>query len=322
MLAAYAASIDPDNPLSGLEIGELPDARPPDDDWVVVDVRATALNHHDIWALRGVGLAEEQLPMILGGDAAGLDPDGNEVIVHGVLGDPAAGGGDETLDPRRTLFSEHFHGCLAERVAVPRRNLVAKPAGLSFVEAACLPTAWLTAYRMLTSRGRLPDGGSVLVQGAGGGVASAAIVLAGALAATVYVTSRDAGKLKQAVQLGAVPVEPGARLPERVDVVIDTVGQATLGHSMKALKPGGRCVIAGATSGHLVEVDLRQVFFRQLSLAGSTMGTRAELDAMLALVARKGLRPIVDSTFALADARAAFVRLAAGAAFGKIVLRP
>jgi NADPH:quinone reductase-like Zn-dependent oxidoreductase len=173
---------------------------------------------------------------------------------------------------------------------------------------------------MLTGRGRLPDGGSVLVQGAGGGVASAAIVLARALDATVYVTSRDAAKLKQAVELGAVPVEPGARLPERVDVVIDTVGRATLGHSLKALKAGGRCVIAGATSGHLVEVDLRQVFFRQLSLVGSTMGTREELDTMLALVARKGLRPIVDSTFALAEARTAFVRMLDGEAFGKIVL--
>jgi NADPH:quinone reductase-like Zn-dependent oxidoreductase len=267
-----------------------------------------------------VGLAEDALPMILGCDAAGVDQDGNEVVVHAVIGDPAAGGGDETLDPKRSLLSEKFPGTLAERVMVPKRNLVPKPAALSFAEAACLPTAWLTAYRMLVTRGRLPEGGTVLVQGAGGGVATAAIAIAKALGATVYATSRDAAKRERAEQLGAIALETGARLPERVDVVVETVGQATIDHSIKSLKPGGRCVISGSTSGHQATIDLRRVFFLQQEIVGSTMGTRDELEALLALCADTGLRPVIDSTYKLADARSAFERLESGDVFGKIVL--
>jgi NADPH:quinone reductase-like Zn-dependent oxidoreductase len=319
VLAAYAARIAPDDPLSGLEVGERPDPEVPDG-WALVDVRAAALNHHDLWSLRGVGLAADALPMILGCDAAGVDQDGNEVVVHAVIGDPAAGGGDETLDPKRSLLSEKFPGTLAERVMVPKRNLVPKPAALSFAEAACLPTAWLTAYRMLVTRGRLPEGGTVLVQGAGGGVATAAIAIAKALGATVYATSRDAAKRERAEQLGAIALETGARPPERVDVVVETVGQATIDHSIKSLKPGGRCVTSGSTSGHQATIDLRRVFFLQQEIVGSTMGTRDELEALLALCADTGLRPVIDSTYKLADARSAFERLESGDVFGKIVL--
>jgi NADPH:quinone reductase-like Zn-dependent oxidoreductase len=319
VLAAYAARIAPDDPLSGLEVDQMPDPEVPDG-WTVVTVRAAALNHHDLWSLKGVGLGEDALPMILGCDAAGIDEDGNEVVVHAVIGDPGAGGGDETLDPKRSLLSEKYPGTLAEKVAVPRRNVVPKPAELSFAEAACLPTAWLTAYRMLVTRGRLPDKGTVLVQGAGGGVATAAIAIAKALGATVYATSRDAGKRARAEELGATALETGARLPERVDVVIETVGEATMDHSIKSLKPGGRCVTSGSTSGHKATIDLRRVFFLQQEIVGSTMGTRDELDALLTLCADTGLRPIIDSTYTLADARSAFERLASGDVFGKIVL--
>ena len=318
MRAAYAASINPDDPLAGLVVGEL-DAPATPDDWATVQVRASALNHHDLWSLRGVGLSAEQLPMILGCDAAGIDEDGNEVVVHSVIGDPAIG--DETMDPKRTLLSEKWPGVFTERVRVPRRNLVPKPAELSFAEAACLPTAWLTAYRMLLVRGRLPeDGGSVLVQGAGGGVATAAVVIAQALGARVYATSRDPGKRERIAALGATALESGARLPERVDVVIETVGAATLEHSLKATAPGGRIVVSGATSGHLASVDLRRVFFLQLEILGSTMGTRDELAALLSLCVSRGLRPMIDSTFPFADARAAFERLESGDVFGKVVL--
>src|SRR3954452_15780462 len=148
MLAAYAARNAPDDPLSALEVGERPAPDVPDG-WVRVRVRATSLNHHDLWSLRGVGLPADRLPMILGCDAAGLDEDGNEVVIHGVIADPGAGRGDETADPHRSLLSEVHQGALAERVAVPRRNLVAKSPELAWSEAACLPTAWLTAYRML-----------------------------------------------------------------------------------------------------------------------------------------------------------------------------
>lgn len=319
MLAAYAERISPDDPLAGLQVGDVPEPVMPEG-WTVVQVRAAALNHHDLWSLRGVGLDAGQLPMILGCDAAGVADDGTEVVVHAVIADPAAGGGDETLDPRRSLLSERHPGTLAERVAVPRRNLVPKPAELSFAEAACLPTAWLTAYRMLVTRGALPADGSVLVQGAGGGVATAAIVLAKALGARVYATSRAAGKRARAEALGATAVEPGARLPERVDVVVETVGEATFDHSAKCLKPGGRLVVAGATSGHLARVDLRRVFFLQLAVLGSTMGTREELEGLLDLLVRTGARPLIDGSYPLSRARDAFTRLAAGDVFGKLVL--
>lgn len=319
MLAAYAARINADDPLAALEVGDVPEPEVPDG-WTTVTVRAATLNHHDLWSLRGVGLSADRLPMVLGCDAAGIDEDGREVVVHAVVGDPAAGAGDETLDAKRTLLSEAHPGTFAEQVAVPRSNLVAKPAELSFAEAACLPTAWLTAYRMLVTRGGLGSGGSVLVQGAGGGVATAAIVLARALGATVYATSRDESKRRRAEELGAIAVETGARLPKRVDIVIETVGAATLEHSMKCLRPGGRVVVCGATSGHAAEVDLRRLFFLQLALIGSTMGTHDELAALLALCVEKGLRPVIDSEYALTDARDAFSRLAGGDTFGKVVL--
>ncbi len=316
MQAAYASSINPDDPLAGLTVGEIEPATP--DDWVTVRVRASALNHHDLWSLRGVGLAEDRLPMVLGCDAAGYDPEGNEVVVHAVVGD--AGMADETLDPTRTLLSEKYPGTLAESVRVPRRNLVPKPPELTFAEAACLPTAWLTAYRMLRVRGRLPEDGAVLVQGAGGGVATAAVVLGLALGGRVYATSRDPEKRERIAALGATALEPGARLPERVDVVIETVGAATFEHSLKCAKPGGRIVVSGATSGHQVPVDLRRIFFLQLEVIGSTMGTRDELGALVALCASRGIRPVIDAEFGFSEIRKAFERLDSGEVFGKIVI--
>jgi NADPH:quinone reductase-like Zn-dependent oxidoreductase len=243
--------------------------------------------------------------------------------VHAVIGGGPAGEpvtADETLDPKRTLLSERWPGTIAERVRVPRRNLVPKPAGLTFAEAACLPTAWLTAYRMLRTRGRLSDGGTVLVQGAGGGVATAAVVIAVALGAKVYATSRDAGKRERIEALGAIPLETGARLPERVDVVIETVGAATFDHSLKSTKQGGRIVVSGSTSGHLAEVDLRRVFFLQQEIVGSTMGTRDELAELLDLCVTRKISPVIDQEYAFSDARAAFERLHSGDVFGKVVL--
>jgi NADPH:quinone reductase-like Zn-dependent oxidoreductase len=304
--------------LEGLYVGEVPDAVVPDG-WVRVKVRAAALNHHDLWSLRGVGLREEQLPMVLGCDAAGVTDDGREVVVHAVVAD--ATDGDETMDLHRTLLSEKHPGTLAEHVAVPARNVVPKPATLSWEEAACLPTAWLTAYRMLFTMSGLQPGGRVLVQGAGGGVSTALVALARAAGYVVYVTSRDPAKRERALGIGAhAALEPGARLPERVDAVMETVGAATWDHSLKALEPGGTVVVAGATSGAEPPADLRRVFFRQLRIVGSTMGTRAELVRLLRFLDATGVRPFVDSVRPLADARAAFERLDKGDSFGKLVL--
>jgi NADPH:quinone reductase-like Zn-dependent oxidoreductase len=320
VLAAYASAISPDDPLSGLKVEQTADPDVPDG-WELVTIRAAALNHHDLWSLKGVGLSADLLPMILGCDAAGTAADGTEVVVHAVIGDPAAGGGDETLDPKRSLLSEKYPGALAEQVAVPKRNLVPKPAGLSFEEAACLPTAYLTAYRMLVTRSGLTGPGSVLVQGAGGGVATALLLLGKALGHTVFVTSRDEGKRAKAENLGADGVfEPGARLPVRVDAVMETVGEATWSHSLKSLRPGGTLVVCGATSGPNPPADLNRVFFLQLSVVGSTMGTRDELAGLLKLLDETGVRPLIDDVRPLADARTSFAALAGGDVFGKLVV--
>ncbi|HVV75260.1 MAG TPA: zinc-binding dehydrogenase [Mycobacteriales bacterium] len=320
MLAAYAARLNNDDPLSALEVGDIEAPAAPEG-WITVDVKAAALNHHDIWSLRGVGLPEDKLPMILGCDAAGLAPDGSEVIVHSVIGDGSKTGGDETLDPKRSLLSEVYPGTLAERVSVPAGNVITKPAELSWEEAASLPTAWLTAYRMLFTKAQVASGQTILVQGAGGGVATAAIALAKAAGVTVWATSRSEAKRAKAEELGAAETfEPGARLPGRVDAVIETVGDATFGHSLKSVRPGGRVVVCGSTSGGVTPLELQRTFFLQLEILGSTMGTKAEFEAMLGFMAKQGLKPPVDSTFALADARAAFAKLYDGDVFGKIVL--
>jgi NADPH:quinone reductase-like Zn-dependent oxidoreductase len=322
VFAATAERIDADDPLSGLELGERPDPAVPEG-WVPVQVKAAALNHHDVWTLRGVGISADRLPIVLGCDAAGVDPDGNEVIVHAVIGDPDAGGGDETLDPRRSLLSERHDGTLAGLVAVPRRNLVPKPAALSFEEAACLPTAYLTAYRMLFEKSGAQPGATVLVQGAGGGVATALILMGRAAGYRIWAASRSEAKRERAVKLGADQAfDSGARLPERVDVVMESVGQATWEHSIRSLKPGGRIVICGATSGDAPPAELTRIFFTQLSVAGATMGTVGQLARLARFCEQTGVRPVIDRVLPLWQARDGFAAMIAGDLFGKVVFQP
>jgi NADPH:quinone reductase-like Zn-dependent oxidoreductase len=319
MFAVTAARIDSGDPLAGLDLGERPEPSPPDG-WTTVTVKAASLNHHDVWTLRGVGISADRLPIILGCDAAGVDEDGNEVVVHAVVGDPSAAGGDETLDPTRSLLSERYDGTFAERVTVPRRNLLPKPAAISFEEAACLPTAYLTAYRMLFSKSGLEPGSTVLVQGAGGGVATALILLGRAAGYRVWATSRSEAKQERALELGADRVFPtGSRLPERVDAVMETVGEATWGHSLRALRPGGRIVVSGATSGAVPPAELSRVFFLQLSIVGSTMGSRDQLDRLLRFCEQTGTRPRIDRTLPLTQAADGFAAMIAGDLFGKVV---
>lgn len=322
MRSVYAVRQDPADPLSALAIGDASEPSPPHG-WARVDVRAAALNHHDLWSLRGVGLPADRLPMILGTDAAGIDEDGREVIVHSVIATPGWMG-DETLDPRRTLLSELHPGTLATHVYVPRRNLVPKPPELTFAEAACLPTAYLTAYRLLTEAAGVQPGQRVLIQGAGGGVATAALVLARTMGAYVVVTSRSPGKLERAAELGAHEAVPAGTRVEPVDAVIETVGEATWAHSLRSLRPGGVVAVAGATSGPAPSADLNRVFFRSLRVVGSTMGTLEQLHAVVLFLVATGVRPVIDSVhdFASDDGvRTAFARLAsAEGPFGKIVL--
>ena len=320
MLAAYAARIHANDPLSGLEIGERP-APEPGSGWTTVQVKAAGLNHHDVWSLRGVGLLSDRLPMILGCDGAGVDADGTEVIVHAVV--PSDGWtGDETLDPRRTLLSELHDGTLAQQVAVPAGNVVPKPEGMPWETAACLSTAWLTAYRMLFTNSGVQPGGTVLVQGAGGGVATALVQLGSAAGYRMWVTSRDEAKAARAVEIGADRAfESGARLPEKVDAVMETVGAATWRHSINCLRAGGAVVICGATSGDAPhKAELTKIYFRQLRVVGSTMGNRTELERLARFVADRGIEPVVDSVHSLADARDGFARIVDGEVFGKVVI--
>ena len=322
MRAAYASSFDADNPLSALLLGERPAPTLPPG-WTTVRVVAASLNHHDLWTLRGVGITEDRLPMILGCDAAGVDEQtGTEVVVHSVI---ASDGwtGDETLDTRRTLLSEKHQGTMAEFVTVPRGNVIPKPAELTFAEAACLPTSWLTAYRMLFVNSGLRPGQTVLVQGAGGGVASACIALARAAGYRVWCASRSPEKQEAARRLGAhAAFDTGARLPERVEAVIETVGAATWSHSLKALKPGGRVVVSGATSGPNPPAELNRIFFLQLSVIGSTMGTRTELADLIAFLIATGVRPTIDRTLPLDRIAEGLAALESGDVVGKIVIEP
>jgi NADPH:quinone reductase-like Zn-dependent oxidoreductase len=323
MLAAYAARADPVDPMQALEVGEI-DPPPAPEGWLRVQVRAAALNHHDVWSLRGVGLPADALPMILGGDAAGVTDDGREVIVYPVINDPRFTGSDPTHDPRRSLLSERYPGTLAEEVWVPEHNLIDKPAELSFVEAACLPTAWLTAYRMLFVQSGLAPGDTVLIQGAGGGVSTACTVLARQAGFRVWVTSRDSARGARAVELGAHRAfASGERLPERVDAVMETVGAATWSHSINSLRPGGTVVICGATSGDNPDkAELTKIFFKPLRVIGSTMGTREELAALTRMLVSTGLRPVVDRVLPLTDAAEGIAAMVDGGLFGKIVIEP
>lgn len=319
MLAVYAASQSSDDPLSGLVVGDRPDPEVPEG-WSRVHVKAASLNHHDLWSLQGVGLPADRLPMILGCDAAGVDDDGNDVVVHSVIVSPGWHG-DETEDPKRSILSEVHQGSFAEQLVVPTRNLLPKPASLSMAEAACLSTAWLTAYRMLFTKSGVAPGGTILVQGAGGGVATALIALGTAAGYRIWATSRDEAKRAKALGLGAEQVfESGARLPERVDAVMETVGAATWAHSVKSLRPGGRIVISGATSGPNPPADLTRIFFLQLSVVGSTMGTREELQRLLRFCDTTSVRPAIEDTLPLSEAKTAFEALHSGEVFGKLVL--
>jgi NADPH:quinone reductase-like Zn-dependent oxidoreductase len=244
-------------------------------------------------------------------------------VIYPVIGDAGApgAGGDETLDPARRLLTEGGHqGCMTQFVAVPARNVVPKPAALTFEQAATLGTTYLTAYRMLFTRGRLAPGATILVQGATGGVATALIQLGAAAGMRVWVCARTVAGRERAERLGAAAVfESGARLPERVDAVFESVGAATWAHSMRAVRPGGTIVCCGATTGAQPPADLQRLFFLQISVVGSTMGTLDELRKLIAFCDAAGVQPLVDATYPLEDGVAALSAVESGSA-GKVVL--
>src|ERR687894_2307646 len=318
MFAVYAAEPNHVDPLASLRIGDRPDPAVTDGQ-VAVTVRAASLNMHDLWTLRGVGIKPEQYPMILGCDGAGVLPDGSEVVLHSVIPSPSWMG-DETLDPGRKLLTEQLQGTFADIVVVPARNVLPKPASLTFPEAGCLGTAWLTAYRMLFVKSGLRPGQTMLVQGASGGVSTALVQLGRAAGMRVWVTGRTDEKRALAEKLGAhATFASGERLPERVDAVFETVGEATWSHSMRALKPGGGIVVSGSTSGPNPGADLQRLFFLQLRVLGSTMGTRQELADLLRFVENAGISPEIGLELPMEQAEEGFRAMLAGDTAGKIV---
>jgi NADPH:quinone reductase-like Zn-dependent oxidoreductase len=318
MFAVYAAEPNADAPLESLRVGERPAPEVPDG-WVAVTVTAASLNMHDIWTLRGVGIKPDQFPMILGCDGAGRLEDGTEVVLHSIIGEPTWFD-DETLDPKRTMLTEKHQGSFAETVVVPRRNAIPRPEGLSAVQGSVMGTAWLTAYRMLFTKSGLQPGQAMLVQGASGGVSTALVQLGRAAGMRVWVTGRTDEKRAVAEKLGAhATFATGERLPGKVDAVFETVGDATWAHSMRALKPGGVIVVSGATSGPNPGADLQRLFFLQMRVIGSTMGTRDELANLLEFVANAGIDPEIGLELPMERAEDGFRAMLAGDTAGKIV---
>ena len=310
--------------------GEIddPPVRPGD---VRVRPVASALNHMDLWLTQG--MPRPPLPHVPGCDVAGVVESVGGDVGHVAPGDdvvvnPAvspidavvAHGIDSPLGAGFQIVGEHRWGGHADLVVVPGRNVVARPPGRTWEECAAYPLATLTAWRMLR-RARLTAGESVLIVGIGGGVGAAALALAQRLGATVYATSRDETKRRRAVAAGAADAfDSEADWPVTVDVVVESVGPATWERSVRALRPGGRLVVCGGTSGPKVELSLPRLFFKQIEIIGSTMGSYPEFDQVTRLVAT-GLPVQVDEVFERADYPAALERLRRGEQLGKVVVR-
>jgi NADPH:quinone reductase-like Zn-dependent oxidoreductase len=257
--------------------------------------------------------------MILGCEAAGVDENGQEVIVHGMICAPEWRH-EPMRDPRHSVLSENHPGTFAELVAVPGYALFPKPPEFSYSECACLTGTWLTAYRMLFNKSGLRPGDTVLVQGAGGGVSTALIRLAHAAGIRVWVTSRTEAKRAAALALGADAAFPaGAPLPAPVDGVMESVGKATWAHSLRAARPGGTIVVTGATTGADPPAHLTRVFWQELRIVGSTSGTMDELRRLIEFMRVHRLRPDIAAEMRFADAKEGFRLLAAGDLIGKIV---
>jgi zinc-binding alcohol dehydrogenase/oxidoreductase len=320
-----------------LRLETVPDPQPGPGE-VVVCLRAAALNHRDVWIRKGL-YAGIKLPIIVGSDGAGTvsavgpnsDPKliGREVIIN-----PGLDWGDDerAQSPHFRILGLPDDGTYAEFVKVPASSVFPKPAGWSWEEAAALPLAGLTAYRAVVTRARVGPNDRVLVTGVGGGVSQFAVQIAKARGARVVVTSGSDDKLIRAKKLGTdggVNYRAGDWGKEVVkllggdgpDVVIDSVGGETFGKAVEIARPGGRIVTYGATTGPVPQLEVRRIFWKQLNLLGTTMGTPKEFAAMLELFTGKSLRPMVDVVFPLADAAAAHRRMEEAAQFGKIVLR-
>ncbi|HEY1763851.1 MAG TPA: zinc-binding dehydrogenase [Opitutaceae bacterium] len=318
-----------------LALAEVPDPVPGEGE-VVVELRAAALNHRDVWIKLGQ-YAGLKFPCIPGSDGAGLvhsvgsgvDPkwEGREVVINPGMD---WGSSEAAQASKFTILGLPREGTLAERVSVPATQLAPKPGHLTWEEAAALPLAGLTGWRALFSRSRLGPGERVLVTGIGGGVALFVLQFAVASGNEVWVTSSSDQKIARAVSLGAKGgfrydregwAGAAAKAPGLFDVIVDSAGGPGFGSLIDLSAPGGRVTFYGATRGNVPELALRKIFWRQISLLGTTMGSPADWEAMTAFFDRHRLRPVVSEIFPLGSAPEAFAQMEAGGQFGKIVLR-
>jgi NADPH:quinone reductase-like Zn-dependent oxidoreductase len=313
---------------------------------VRVQVKAVALNHLDVWVRKGWPGLKLELPHVLGSDIAGvvdavgaevtdLKP-GTEVLVNPGLSCGACEkclSGDDVLCRHYAILGEHTRGGYAEYVCVPRQNILPKPSALSFPEAACLPLTFLTAWHMLMSRARLQPGETVLIHAAGSGVGSAGVQIAKLAGARVIATASTQEKLDKAKGLGADFLinyaqsdflDEVKKITQRrmCDVVFEHVGASTWDKSVQCLPKGGRLVTCGATSGPEVKIDLRVLFYKSISLLGSTMGSKGELFRILELVEAGKLKPVLDRVLPLSEAAQAHGLLSERKSFGNVVLTP
>jgi NADPH:quinone reductase-like Zn-dependent oxidoreductase len=320
MFAVYAKEANLDDPLASVVVGERPDPVVKEG-WVRVKVTHASLNRHDIFTLRGMTSQEEPIPfpMILGNDAAGLLEDGTSVVLYPVMGTDSWRG-DETIDPHWHVLSELVPGTMADYVAVPKRNAVPIPEGLSPLNASLLGTAWLTAYRSLFTKSRLIPGQTLLVQGASGGMSTALIQMGRAAGFDVWVTTRNDEGAAIAERLGANRIfRHGDALPRRADAVVDNIGAATWADSLKSVKRGGVLVINGITTGHTAETDLLRIFVEQIDIRGTIMGTLEEMKAMMQFVIGNNIMPEVGAVVPMAEAREAIRDMIEGRTRGKTV---
>lgn len=340
-----AAAIQEHGGVDKITVLEMDDPKPGRDE-VLVDVRAAALNHLDLWVRQGHRALKLAMPHILGSDAAGVVAEVGEDVRGVDMGaeiviDPGLScgvcefclRGEQSECVSYGIVGMNRAGTFAERVAVPARCIHAKPSHLSWEEAAALPLAYMTAWRMLLGRAKVIPGETVLIHGIGGGVALAALQLCAHLGAKTIVTSSSDDKLERAGALGAKHAinyksteDVAKAVLDRTDgrgadIAFDTVGSATWGVNFDALRRGGRIVICGVTSGRKAETNLQQLYWKQLTAMGSTMGSHEEFRQLLAFVETAGLEPVIDSVHPLADAAQAAARMEAGEQFGKIVLR-
>ncbi|KAE8449817.1 hypothetical protein EG329_007294 [Mollisiaceae sp. DMI_Dod_QoI] len=319
MNAVYLDKPNANDPISVIKIAPRLQLDPPEG-WVRVRMRAVGLNYHDIFSMRGMGMHPLTFPLTLGCEGAGTLEDGTEVLLYPCMGDPDFKG-DETLDPKRNVFSELTNGTLAEYVNAPRRNIVLRPKELNVESAAVLGVAWLTAYRMLVTKSGLRAGQTMLVQGSSGGVTSALIQLGAAAGMRVWCTGRTAAKRELALKLGAERVfEAGIELPEKVDAVFDTSGDVTWEHSMNSVKTGGTIVTCGAHSGRTISLNVIKVFVEQISIHGSYLGTLQEFKDLILFVVAKSIKPHIGLVVPMEQADVGFRKMLNGETDGKIIV--